>query len=263
VTVCPFATWKPIVGNHGGAMAGHLGLILHVQQGNNSLSGWFNNPAAGASSTWWVSKSGALEQYVDADVEAWAQGAGNATYNSVETEGYVEEPLTDAAEAMLARLYAWGADTYAWADRLAEAPGAHGFGWHGMGGAAWGGHVACPGDLRKDRRQPILDTAFASSAPTPPELPEVSDMIAPPCVFNMDDGSQQVFYVDGGGRLRHHYWQAGRAWVGESLSAGWDPDSGLAAARNDQGTWQVWGVLADGDNVQCYWSGRAWVTQPL
>jgi hypothetical protein len=148
-------------------MSAHLGLILHVQQGNGGLSGWFNNPASGASSTWWVSKTGVLEQYVDAELCAWTQGEGNSTYNSVETEGYNNEPLTVEAEATLASLYAWGAGRYMWVNSLAEAPGQPGFGWHGMGGSAWGSHPDCPGDLRKPRRAPILDVAFGGNLSTP------------------------------------------------------------------------------------------------
>ena len=141
-------------------MSANLGLVLHVQEGNNSLAGWFNNPSSGASSTFWVSKSGALEQYVDADVCAWAQGSGNSTYDSVETEGYTTEPLTPQQEAMLARLYEWGAVTYGWPDALADQPGQRGLGWHGMGGSDWGGHTGCPGDLRDSRRPAILAAAF-------------------------------------------------------------------------------------------------------
>jgi hypothetical protein len=166
MTICPFATYKPVA-NHGGAMSAHLGLVLHVQEGNGGLQGWFNNPASGASSTWWVSKAGVLEQYVDADATAWAQGAGNATYNSVETEGFVAEPLTGAQESMLAELYAWGAVTYGWPNALAEAPGQRGLGWHGMGGSAWGGHTGCPGDLRKNRRDEILAAAFGGPSQAP------------------------------------------------------------------------------------------------
>jgi hypothetical protein len=70
---------------------------------------------------------------------------------------------------MLARLYKWGHDTYGWPYSLAEAPGQRGFGWHGMGGGAWGGHTGCPGDLRKNRRQAILTQAQGSApAPKPP-----------------------------------------------------------------------------------------------
>jgi hypothetical protein len=155
MTHYPAAFWLPVP-NHGGPMTAHLGLVLHVQQGNNGLQGWFSNPASGASSTWWVSKTGRVEQYVDADLQAWAQAAGNATYNSVETEGYDSEPLTAAQVDALAGLYTWGATVYGWPLVLAETPGAEGFAWHGMGGSAWGAHPACPGDLRRDQRTEIL-----------------------------------------------------------------------------------------------------------
>ena len=40
-----------------------------------------------------------------------------------------------------------------------------------MGGAAWGGHTGCPGDLRKNRRQAILNAAGAKPVPTPKPSP--------------------------------------------------------------------------------------------
>ena len=45
---------------------------------------------------------------------------------------------------------------------LADKPGQGGFGWHGMGGAAWGNHPGCPGDLRKAQR-PLILTALQPS----------------------------------------------------------------------------------------------------
>jgi hypothetical protein len=146
-------------------MTAQLGLVLHVQQGNNSLAGWFNNPASGASSTFWVSKTGTLEQYVDSDMCAWAQGSGNSTYQSVETEGYDTEPLTGAQIDTLARLYDWGNQTYGWVNALAETPGQPGFAWHGMGGGAWGGHTGCPGDLRQPQRSTVLTETFGGLGP--------------------------------------------------------------------------------------------------
>ena len=210
MTVCPFAVWKPVRG-HGGVMASHLGLVMHVQQGNNSLAGWFNNPAAGASSTWWVSKSGVLEQYVDANVSAWAQASGNSTYNSVETEGYTTEPLTAAAEAMLARLYQWGAQTYGWPKALAEAPGQRGFGWHGMGGGSWGGHTGCPGDLRKNRRQAILNATGGAPAPTPPKPAP-----APP-----KPSTVPPLHVDYFGRSHNSTVSDVRTWQQQMKNRGW------------------------------------------
>src|ERR1035437_6310062 len=108
--LCPFANFRPVP-NHSGTMNAHLGMVLHVQVGNGSCYGEFMNPSSQASSTWWVSKAGVLEQYVDSDLMAWTQAAGNGTYNGVETEGFPTEPLTTAQVNMLARLYAWGHPT--------------------------------------------------------------------------------------------------------------------------------------------------------
>lgn len=242
-------------------MSAHLGLVLHVQEGNGGLSGWFNNPASGASSTWWVSKTGALEQYVDADICAWAQGSGNSTYNSVETEGFHTEPLTAAQESTLAALYAWGATTYGWPLVLAETPGARGFGWHGMGGSAWGGHTGCPGDLRKSRRGPILAQIGTPTPPPEPPPVEEDDMPGPVAINN--GNNQESFYVAANGRLMHSYQTPGQPWVTESLSSGWDPKAQLLAVRGPGDVMQVWGMTSAGKSQQCYWSGRQWVTQPI
>jgi hypothetical protein len=138
-------------------MSSHLGLILHVQEGNNSPYGWFSNPESQDSSTWWVSKTGVTQCFVAPASQAWAQGAGNATYNSVETEGYTTEALTDPQMSALAEIYEWGMATYHWPAALANAPGVPGFGTHAMGGAAWGNHPGCPGNIRANQRQAVLD----------------------------------------------------------------------------------------------------------
>jgi hypothetical protein len=207
MTVCPFAAWKPVA-NHGGPMSAQLGLVLHVQEGNGGLSGWFNNPTSGASSTFWVSKTGALEQYVDCNVCAWAQGNGNSTYQSVETEGYHDEALTAAQESMLARLYTWGSQTYAWPNLLAETPGDDGFGWHGMGGSAWGGHTGCPGDLRDARRGPILAAAFGDQdiAPAPPAVLASGQEDAQVALTTGPDGSRvDLLFVETDNSVAHWF----------------------------------------------------------
>lgn len=171
------------VNNHGTAMVEHLGLVLHVQEGNNSPYPWFKDNASRASSTWWISKAGFVEQYVDADLKAWAQGLGNARYNSVETEGFVEEPLTEAQINALTDLYLWGVTTFGWPVRLAERPGDRGFGWHGMGGKDWG-HISCPGEWRRTQRSDVLArvalrrggvhamSAVGTVATQPPQQPQ-------------------------------------------------------------------------------------------
>ncbi|MDQ1426644.1 MAG: hypothetical protein QOK39_120 [Acidimicrobiaceae bacterium] len=162
MTAYPAARQRPC-SNHSGPMGAHLGLVLHVQEGNNDLAGEFNNRTAQASYTFVAYADGGLDQFVDADAIAWAQAQGNGTYNSVGTQGFANESLTEACCQTIAALYRWGHDTYGWPYTLAEAPGEPGLGWHGMGDSnghtGWGGHPACPGDLRKAQRQHILDLA--------------------------------------------------------------------------------------------------------
>lgn len=173
----PGATWLPVQ-NHGGPMGSILGVVIHVQEGNNSLQGWFNNPASQASSHFWVSKAGALEQYVDAQVQtAWAQGAGNANYLSVETEGYTTEALTTAQISGFARIMTWAAQTYGVPLVLTNTPGARGLITHGAGGVAWGNHPGCPGTIRAGQRQQILDQA---SGGQPPPTTEAEVLLANP-----------------------------------------------------------------------------------
>lgn len=190
----PFAEAKPLERNFGGPLRANLGLILHVQDGNGELFGWFNNPRTQASSHWWISKSGRLVQYVDTTMRSWAQGAGNNDYCSVETEGRPAEPLTDVQVDMLARLYRWGADTHRWPYVNAEHPGDRGFGWHGMGAASgnpkWG-HPFCPGDLRKAQRTAVLTRAAHIGT----ELPEEDDVLTEKqenALFNLDVHSSNM-----------------------------------------------------------------------
>ncbi|HET8767911.1 MAG TPA: hypothetical protein VFM86_11345, partial [Pedococcus sp.] len=76
---------KPVGNRTVGGIGKTIGLVLHVQAGNGALSGWFNNPSASASSTWWAGKKGEREQYGNPDTDKfWAQAAGNPTYHSIE-----------------------------------------------------------------------------------------------------------------------------------------------------------------------------------
>jgi hypothetical protein len=167
---------KPVANRTVGGIGKTVGLVLHVQAGNGALSGWFNNPSASASSTWWAGKKGEREQYGNPDTDKfWAQAAGNPTYHSIETEGVPTEPLTDAQIETVAQAFAWGHLRYDWPLQLAEKPGDPGLGWHGMGGSAWGGHTGCPGDIRKAQRAQILARAkqiagVGTPTQTPPEV---------------------------------------------------------------------------------------------
>jgi N-acetylmuramoyl-L-alanine amidase len=197
MSIMPGANWRPVP-NHSGPMSAHHGLVLHVQVGNNSPYGEFCDPNSQASSTWWVSKSGTVEQYVDSDVMAWTQAAGNGTWNGVETEGFPNEPLTDAQMGGLASIYAWGHTTYGWPLVLTDDPNGTGFGWHGMGGVAWGNHPSCPGDIRKGQRQQILN--LVGIPPQPPSREEndtVTSLIS--------GGQLHVWGVVN--NVAYHWWQ--------------------------------------------------------
>jgi hypothetical protein len=171
----PAAEYKEVQ-NHGGPMTQHLGLVLHVQQGDNSLYSYFNEPTSQVSSHFWVAKTGAVEQYVDTELTAWAEAAGNGTYLSVETEGWDYQPLTTEQITALAGLLRWCHDQYQIPLATADTPGQPGLAWHGMGGAAWGNHPDCPGTLRLASRPAIIQYASGAvigggNPPAPPVEP--------------------------------------------------------------------------------------------
>lgn len=199
-TICPFATWRPVP-SHSGPMTAHRGLVLHVQVGTSSCYPWFAIPANQASSTWWVGRDGTLEQYVDADMAAWAEAAGNSQWDSVETEGEPTDPLSDAQVATLARLYAWGHGIYAWPYQTTDDTAGTGFGWHGMGGAAWGGHTGCPGDLRKAQRTRILTLAQTPST-------DQENLMA----FGPSGNRVDLCFVAAGGAIMHR-WGSPDTWA--------------------------------------------------
>lgn len=154
--IAPGAVWRPVPSHSDVMRDEHLGLVLHVTTNHFSPFGFFSDPSNRASSTWWVSDDGVLEQYVDARLRAWAQADGNGEYQSVETSGTAGDLLTPAQLDTLTGLYSWGHAELGWQLALAEKPGEPGFGWHGMGGTAWGGHFGCPG-VRKTQRSVVLD----------------------------------------------------------------------------------------------------------
>ncbi|MFI1280869.1 N-acetylmuramoyl-L-alanine amidase [Streptomyces sp. NPDC020858] len=152
----PDATHKPLAVNFTpGGIREMRGLVLHVQEGENSLHDRFSDPAVESSSHFWVSQSGEIEQYVSAHDRAWAQSAGNPSWLSVETSGFARRPLTAQQVDSVARIYAWGMAQHGWPLEPASTPLGRGVGIHSMGGRAWGGH-ACPGPLRSAQTGEIL-----------------------------------------------------------------------------------------------------------
>ena len=170
---CPLAIWRPITQNNGPQMNAHFGLVLHVQEGDGSLYNWFNNPSTKASSHLWLAKDGTMEQYVDTDIQAWAQAAGNPNYLSVETEGFVSEPLTELQLLAMSRLVQWCRAVYDIPMRGPVPHGDKGLTPHcnpdGTPDPAWGNHP-CPGTIRLEQMGQII--AIAKPPPAPPDLTE-------------------------------------------------------------------------------------------
>lgn len=153
------APWVPSP-NHGSAMTGHRGLVLHIAEGTfNGTVAWCRNPNSSISAHFVVGQSGEAVQMVDTDLQAWTQSAGNAEWISVECAGYAGDRLTDGQLEFCARLLARLNREYGVPLQLADSPAGRGLGWHGMGGTAWGGHTGCPGAPIVSQRPAIIDLA--------------------------------------------------------------------------------------------------------
>ena len=182
----PPAEWRPVsyIGE-AGSLPSPRGWVLHVVVGNGSPFGTFQGAKSPNRrySHLWVAKDGRVEQYQRLDRMSWAQASGNSSWWSVETEGFVDEPLTDAQIRALAAWHVWcGAK-----DAVADRTSARGIGTHRMGGAAWGGHE-CPGALRAAQRQQIIDRARASRSGQ--DDTEEMDMKLDDRIDRPDDGQQ-------------------------------------------------------------------------
>lgn len=165
------ATWVgPTVNESPFQMENVVGVVLHIQQGNEAGSiAWCKNPASKVSAHFFVPKVGKPEQLVDTADKAWAEAAGNAHWLSIENEGYSGQLLTASQFEACAQLLARAHKEYGVRLAVTDDPATGGLGWHGMGGDAWGGHPDCPGDPIKAQRSAIvLRAAAILGTPEPP-----------------------------------------------------------------------------------------------
>jgi hypothetical protein len=165
-----------------------MGVVLHIEQGTEgSAVNWFHSPAAQASAHFGVSKTGHIDQFVDTADGAWAEVAGNRSWISVEHEGFSGETLTVPQLNATARVIAWlkgheGGPRYGFPLQLTDDVNRPGVGWHGMGGADWGGHTSCPGDPIKAQRPQLLAvvlTLLGGKAPAPAPAAKPTTPVAP------------------------------------------------------------------------------------
>jgi hypothetical protein len=210
------ARWLPVA-SHGGHMSAELGAVVHVTTNDNDPFGYFSFPGNSASSHFWISADGRVEQYVDTDAASWAQAAGNAQYVSVETSGTSGLAMTPAQLEAFAHIYAWGVQTYGWPLALAELPGERGLIWHGAGGVPWGNHPDCPGPLRVAQRGQILARA-ATLLPVPQDSDPGGTNMAVTAALRT--GQIDTFFVDNSGSLVHRWYSTapgGGKWDSEVL----------------------------------------------
>jgi len=146
-----------------------MGLVLHTQVGNNpGTVAWFDNLASQASADFCVAQDGEIVQMgpIGKGWVAWAEAAGNYSWYSVEMadNGNPANPLTSEQIAAGAQLLECLSAFASFPLEISNSIAAKGFGWHGMGGEAWGGHESCPGDVRKAQRGQIVALAAAIRA---------------------------------------------------------------------------------------------------
>ena len=171
--IAPFAKWEPSP-NHGGAMSAVLGVVIHVTAGESDPGNWFSNPLSQVSAHFGIGNGqggmadGEVAQYVDTDLQSWAQEAGNAGYWSVETEGQPGDPLTTNQILSFARIYAWAVQVKGLPLNITDTVGAQGLITHGDGGVPWGDHVGCPGPQRSAERAAIIYIAALTLGPPQP-----------------------------------------------------------------------------------------------
>ncbi|MGW1077638.1 peptidoglycan-binding protein [Streptomyces sp. NPDC002537] len=168
----PGATWRPVPNCTKNGQESVNGVILHIMEGTlDGSDSWFRNASAQASAHFGVGKDGRIYQWVDTADRAWAQGSGNRTWLSIEHEGHSGQALTDQQLAATARVIAWMYSVHKFPLQQTDNVTRPGIGWHGMGGSAWGGHSACPGEAIKNQRPAILRIAasITTQKPTTPD----------------------------------------------------------------------------------------------
>jgi N-acetylmuramoyl-L-alanine amidase CwlA len=164
----PGAQWRPVPNCTKGGQDAVYGVVLHVMAGTlNGSDSWFRNRASQASAHFGIGKDGRIYQWVDTADRAWHASGANRTWLGIEHEGQGGDSLTTKQLAATASVIAWMHKAHGVKLQPTDSPTGRGVGWHGMGGAAWGGHTSCPGTPIKNQRDEILKAAGATSGSSP------------------------------------------------------------------------------------------------
>jgi hypothetical protein len=166
--------WPTANGEWGsGAM---MGVVEHTMDGDlpGTIS-WFNSPESEASAFFGIDQAGNIHQFgpVGQGWIAWAEAGGNPEWYSIEhaDDGDPATPLTGAQITASAQLVECLSAFAGFPLQVSDSVDVKGYGWHGMGGVAWGDHLDCPGDVRKAQRPQIIALAEAIRAGQPAPVP--------------------------------------------------------------------------------------------
>jgi len=133
----PGAVWRPIEMQYlsGLKMAAYNRINHHVVAGYGSPWAFFNHSGR-ASSTFWVAKSGLVEQFMDTIFRAEADLQGNDATISIETESK-GEAWTEAQLQAIIALDDWLCATHGIPRQIAQdskiGPSSQGISWHRLG----------------------------------------------------------------------------------------------------------------------------------
>lgn len=142
------------------------GVLMHTMVGDLPGSvAWFNNPKAQASAHFCIAQDGEIWQMgpIGKGWIAWHAAEANHTWYGIEhaDAGHPVRPLTTQQITASAQLVECLSAFAGFPLQISDSPGVKGYGWHGMGGQAWGGHPDCPGSVRRGQRPKIIALAMA------------------------------------------------------------------------------------------------------
>jgi peptidoglycan hydrolase-like protein with peptidoglycan-binding domain len=142
------------------------GLVQHTEDGfEGGTVATFMSPASQASAFFSVAEDGIAHQYlpVGHGYVAWAEAAGNPFWRSCECEDLTRtgDPMTQPQLVAFAQILEACSAYDGFPLVITDDVNGTGLITHGDGGAAWGGHFQCPGDVRKAQRPQIIALAIA------------------------------------------------------------------------------------------------------
>lgn len=163
---CPSARWAPIPVNYTPGGCTPRLWILHIMAGTMAgTDAWFRDPASQVSAHFGIPKNGQARQWVNTHDTAWHAASANPYATGIECEGQSGDSLTASQIREIAAILAWSAAEHGIPLQITNNTGGRGLAYHALGGAAWGGHPACPGAPVIAARPAIIESA--QGGPTP------------------------------------------------------------------------------------------------